>query len=188
MKFRVLLYQDTVAKPAGIPDAWPAEVWAVDDDVLSVDSPYLLMTPQEYDDYRTLHRAAYDAWVDAMSLSSVKAAKFTAVDEKTVELIKRGFEFPPGSGQRFSLSNEAQSLLLGAYQSRNEPLFSYPLSWNTLDDSSVLDIPDAETLHLFYLQATGTVRAHRDSGTALKSQVRAATTIAEVAAVEDTRQ
>jgi hypothetical protein len=187
MKFRVLLYQDAVAKPAGIPDIWPAEVATVDDDAV-VDSPYLLMTPQEYDDYRALHRSAYDAWVDATSLSTIKAAKFAAIDERTVDLIRRGFEFPPGSGQRFSLSNEAQSLLLGAYQSRNDPLFTYPISWNTLDDSGVLEIPDAETLHLFYLQATGTVRARRDSGTALKSQVRAATTTAEVAAVEDTRQ
>lgn len=187
MKFRVLLYQDVAAKPAGIPDAWPAEVTTVDDDAV-VDSPFLLMTPQEYDDYRTAHREAYDAWVDSISLAGVKAAKFQAIDEKTVELIRRGFEFPPGSGQRFSLSNEAQSLLLGAYQSRNDPLFTYPLVWNTLDDAGALEIPDAATLYLFYLQATGTVRAHRDSGTALKSQVRAATSVAEVAAVEDTRQ
>lgn len=188
MKFRVLLYQDAVAKPAGIPDVWPAEVTAVDDDVVSVDSPYLLMTPQEYDDYRTLHRAEYDAWVDARSLSSVKAAKCLAIDARTIELVSRGFDFPPGSGVYFSLSIEAQTRLISAYHSRNEPELVYPLIWNTLDDLDALEIPDSETMRLFYLQAMMTRRTWIDAGTALKSQVRAATTTAEVAAVEDTRQ
>ena len=76
---------------------------------------------------------------------------------------------------------------MGTHQAKHDPAFTYPVKWNTLDDSDVIEIADSSALHTFYLTALGTYRTHVDSGTTLKDSVRAATTIAEVDAVEDTR-
>lgn len=116
-----------------------------------------------------------------------KASLCTAIDARTGALIALGFEFPPGGGQRFSLSQEAQSRIMGADSLRLDPLFAYPLSWNTIDDMGVMSLPDAATVHAFCLTAVGTYRAHIDAGTALKDQIRAATTSAEATAVTDDR-
>lgn len=121
---------------------------------------------------------------NACLLSCCKVSKYEEIDAKTDELIVAGFVF---DNKTFSLSGSAQNRIMGTHQARNEPEFSYPLQWNTLDDSAVLSIGDAGTLHQFYLSALGTYRAHVDSGTALKGQVRDAQDIAAVDAIEDTR-
>ena len=77
--------------------------------------------------------------------------------------------------------------MMGTHQIKDDPALTYPLDWNTIDDLDVYAIPDAATLDGFYLTGVGTIRAHLDSGTALKTSVRAATTIAEVDAVVDNR-
>ncbi len=109
------------------------------------------------------------------------------IDQRTSDLIAEGFQFPPTTGLVFSLSAEAQTNLLGLESARLDPAFTYPVNWNSIDDEAVYAIPDADTAHSFYLTALGTIRAWKDSGTALKDQVRAATTPAEVAAVVDNR-
>ncbi len=121
------------------------------------------------------------------SLQEAKDFKHAAIDVRTEELIAAGFEFPTGSGLWFSLSSHAQRNLQGLDQVRDLPEVIYPVAWNTLDDSAVLSIPDSATAHGFFLTAFAVYRAHLDSGTALKDQVRAATTVAEVDAVVDAR-
>lgn len=131
----------------------------------------------------TDHKAA----AGARALAVVKHSKSNEIDARTAQLIEVGFEFPPSSGKIFSLSKEFQLMLTGLNQERTAPEVTYPVDWNTKDDSDKLSLVDADMVRSFYMTAVGTVRAHRDSGTALKDQVRAATTIAEVEAVEDTR-
>jgi len=120
-------------------------------------------------------------------LQAVKDARSFQIDQRTQQLIAEGVEFPPASGMVFSLSANAQTSLIAADNAREDPLFVYPVNWNTIDDGAVFVIPDAPTLHAFYLTALGTVRAWLDSGTAIKDQIRACTTPAQVAAVPDNR-
>ena len=125
--------------------------------------------------------------VDAAVLHLLKSAKALAVDARTAALIDLGFEFPPGSGLRFSLSLAAQSNLTNAFINRTNPAFTFPLKWTTLDSLVVIDIPDATTMGLFYGSALMTVRGHRDSGVALKARISAAVTPDEIEAVVDIR-
>jgi hypothetical protein len=116
-----------------------------------------------------------------------KSEKTGKIDERTSELILLGFKFPPDSGDYFSLSKEAQIRVHGAYTARSLPEFIYPVPWNYLDDSGVFNIADALVLESFFLTAMSTLRGRVDSGTTLKNEVRAATTVAEVKAVVDSR-
>jgi high-affinity nickel permease len=124
------------------------------------------------------------AVIAAHGLALAKSDKTVAIDDKTRELIQQGFTF---AGLVFSLSTSSQSTLLGLDALRNDPLLVYPINYNTLDDLDVYAIPDAATMHAFFLTAVGTVRAWLDSGTALKNLVRAAATVAAVNAIVDPR-
>lgn len=125
--------------------------------------------------------ASYDGIV------ALQEAKNALIDQRTTDLIEEGFQYPQGTGLLFSLSQVAQTNLLGLESAADNPAFAYPVEWNSIDDEGVYSIPDATTAHTFYLTALGTIRAWKDSGTVLKDQVRAATTPAEIAAVVDNR-
>ena len=124
---------------------------------------------------------------DAFGLKTHKNNKIDEIDIKTGELIALGFEFPSASGMRFSLSQSAQINISALYQSKDDPAITYPITYNTIDDLTTFAIPNAETLYGMYLTALATKKAHLDSGTALKNQVRAATTKAEVDLIIDNR-
>ncbi len=119
-----------------------------------------------------------------ISLSEYKAQRFTEIDEKTKELILQGFLY---NGQIFSLSLNAQINIEALHSSRLDPLLTYPITYNTLDDLEVYSIIDAEDLHLMYFTALGTKKSYVDSGTGLKNSIREAQTIAEVQAITDPR-
>lgn len=123
----------------------------------------------------------------ARALQEAKVAKQRAIDDRTSELILAGFEFPPSSGLLFSASPEMQRTLQGLYAVRSHPAITYPVVWATTDNQETVDLEDADDVESFYLTGLGTIRAYKDSGTALKLTVKAATTIAEVDAVEDNR-
>lgn len=139
-----------------------------------------------YYDYDASALVALDAETGVAhdSLAFHKDLKIVQIDARTDAMIDRGFTF---GGIIFSLSLKAQMRIEGMDRFRNDPLCEYPVSWNSLDDTQHLSIPDAATLHVFYLTAAGTLRACVDSGTALKDLVRAAATIAEVDAIVDSR-
>lgn len=110
--------------------------------------------------------------------------KNEAIDARTDELIALGFSF---AGKQFSLSRNAQLRLVGINQERANAAVTYPVRWNTIADDEVYEIADADEFESFYLTAMGTYRGHVDSGTVIKDAVRAATTISEIDAVQDTR-
>lgn len=130
--------------------------------------------------------AAIDAVVTAHdhSLSVAKVNKIAAIDGRTEALIDLGFIH---SAQNFSLSLASQSKMTAAHQIKDHVAFVYPVKWNTRQDDGAHEIVDSTEMDTFYLSAIGTIRAHLDSGTALKDAVRAATTVAEVDAVVDNR-
>lgn len=118
------------------------------------------------------------------SLEVIKRAKVNAIDERTDALIASGFSF---ASKQFSLSLFSQNKIIGTHQIKDDAALVYPIRWNTLDDEDAIEIADATQLDGFYKTALGTIRARLDSGTALKDQVRAATTIADVIGVVDNR-
>lgn len=128
--------------------------------------------------------AALDAHAADSGLEEKKHARARLVDARTDELIAAGMSY---GGQMFSLSLQSQMKMTASYVTRNDQEFTYPVVWNNIDDSNTVSLNDATDVRNFYLTALGTVRAHLDSGTALKDQIRAATTQAELDAVEDNR-
>lgn len=117
-------------------------------------------------------------------LADAKKAKLEAIDARTDELIAGGFVY---ASRLFSMSMPAQIRMIGISQVKGNPAVTYPIAWNTKDDSDVYQVANANDLEGMYLTALGTYRAHVDAGTALKDQVRAATTVSEVDAIVDTR-
>lgn len=122
--------------------------------------------------------------IGADTLEGAKKLKIAEIDSRTDALIAAGFTY---AGKVFSTSLASQAKMIGSHQIRDDANLTYPLRWNTIDDADAYDIANAGDLNGFYLTAVGTLRAHLDSGTALKDQVRAASTIAEVDAVVDNR-
>jgi len=128
-----------------------------------------------------------DATVAAHNPNSLliqKVKKGEEIDHNTAVIILKGFTY---QGKVFSLSEVAQIKLIGTYAVRNHPAFPYPVKWNTKNNYSTVSLADATALENFFLLAMQAVRVAVDSGTALKDQVRAATTQAELDAVVDNR-
>ena len=107
---------------------------------------------------------------------------YAKIGQRTDELIALGHTY---LGMQFSTSTETRTTVLAMIQSRDS--LAYPIRFNSLDDSGYVDLASAAEVVAFYENGVGTVRARLDSGTALKDQVRAATTLAELDAVVDPR-
>lgn len=131
--------------------------------------------------------AAVEAHRSDGAVAFARRIRYQEIDARTNELILAGYEFPPGSGLVFSASEDMQRTLIALYMSRNHPAISYPITWSTGDDQDQLDLVDADAIEGFYLTGLGHIRACKDSGTALKQQIKNAPSLAAVAAVADTR-
>lgn len=126
-------------------------------------------------------------YISVEELGPLKTQRMNEIDARTDQLFEQGFQYPPDSGKVFSLSVRSQLKITNAWLARDEPGFTYPVRWNTRDNTDAHEMADATALNAFYMTAIGTARAYCDSGTALKDQIRAATTSAEVNAVVDNR-
>jgi hypothetical protein len=129
--------------------------------------------------------AAHQGYGNALEIA--KSKKTDQIDAKTSRLISQGFQFPPATGQIFSLSPAGQNTLLGLNAAKDAPQLIYPVIYNTKDDEGTISLPDAATVYAFFLTAVGTYRYWLDSGTAIKDEIRDATTVAEVEAIVDPR-
>jgi len=119
---------------------------------------------------------------EAVTLAEYKTIKNDAIDTRTGELIALGYNY---AGLQFSLSQNAQINILAIDTTRDE--LSYPIDHNNIDDTAVHQLVDATDVHNMYLTALATKKAHLDSGTAFKDQVRLAVDKAGVDAVIDNR-
>lgn len=117
-------------------------------------------------------------------LAALKQYRFAGIDTRTDELIAEGFTY---ASEQFSLSLKAQNRMMGTHQVKSGAGLVYPIEWNTIDDTDMYSIPDATDLAAFYLTGLEAYRAHVDSGTALKTLVRAAATEVAINAVVDSR-
>ena len=120
---------------------------------------------------------------DLRHLPTVKARKFASIDRKTTVIIGRGFVY---NGVTHSLSENSQKNLLGIFNVRADPSV-YPIKFNSKDDATDSTISNEAEFLTMYGNAMATLRAAWDSGTALKEQVRAASTVAAVNSVIDAR-
>jgi len=120
--------------------------------------------------------------LDRSVLSELKQARNNEIDDKTGSLVGLGYTW---ATKQFSLSQNAQINIIGLDNVRTE--LTYPIIYNTINDSDVHSISDATEIHNMYLTALATKKARLDSGTSLKTQIRNATTIEEVDAVVDLR-
>jgi len=135
--------------------------------------------------------AALDALVSAHkdsddTLLISKNKKVAEIDERTEEVIARGFDY---NGKHLSLSIPAQIKWSGAYQVRDmlQALGAFPLVVNTQDDLDTYSIADGVELEGVYKTIVGTVLTILSTDTALKDLVRAAATVVEVEAIVDNR-
>ena len=119
-----------------------------------------------------------------ISLTEYKTTKNNAIDTRTGELISNGYVY---AGKTFSLSGNAQTNILALFATKGHPALVYPIQYSTIDDVGTYDVLNATDVENMYLTALGTKRAHLDSGTSLKNQVRAAIDKAGVDAVIDNR-
>lgn len=120
--------------------------------------------------------------IDNLTLDEYKQEKFKDIDDKTAELISAGYTY---DSKQFSLSTSAQINLSALRESKD--IMTYPIKYNTLDDTDTYSVTDATAVENMYRQALAVKKGHLDAGTDLKDQVRAAATKTEVDAVVDNR-
>ena len=133
----------------------------------------------------TTEQGAIDKWGSVATddtLSGHKVAKNKEIDKRTGEIISMGFVY---ATKVYSLSNNAQLNLLGIDIKRNDGIL--PITFNTIDDLDEVTLTTATEIDGFFMTALGTKKAHLDSGTSLKLQVRNAIDKAGVDAVIDNR-
>lgn len=136
------------------------------------------------DDYTQAEKAIIDAAIaNYDSLKIAKREKCLEIDLRTQSLIAQGFSY---GGKILSLSDNAQRYYLGL--AIGAQMLTYPITVNALNDlDGTVTLNSANEALACYTVAMGTVAAHLGSGTALKSQVRAATSLVDLGAITDSR-
>jgi hypothetical protein len=123
-----------------------------------------------------------DQIIACFPLEEAKAKKFAEIDSRTRELVSEGFTH---AGKVCSLSVQAQLAILGLYIVRAS--LTYPISWNTKDDFDAVSLADEAAVEAFFAEAIAAIRAPLDSGTAIKTNTRAAANRDAVKAISDNR-
>jgi len=118
------------------------------------------------------------------TLARARTLRIAEIDRNTRRLIAKGFEW---GGKTFSLSPASQSTVTGQQIALLSNLLAFPVKWNTKDDTDTVELSDESQATAFFAAALGTVRAHLESGTALKDLVRAASSIEDVMGISDDR-
>ena len=125
----------------------------------------------------TIHR-------ESATLYEYKQVKFLEIKLKTdLIILSTGFIY---NGKTFSLEDSQQLNILGA-ERRKDVQAILPLEFNTIDDMDTEILETAAEVDNFFDAALLSKKTILDSATALKSQVRAATTKDEVDLVIDNR-
>lgn len=124
---------------------------------------------------------------EAEKLPALQAEKAARILARTAELQALGFEFPPGSGQRFSLTQEASNYWVSMMVAAGAGLLQYPVNAGIMGDGTYA-LADASAVATFCAAALDRGRALVEGEADLKRQVYAATTIAALDAVTDGRE
>jgi len=138
-------------------------------------SPQPMMSRAEFEAHRML----------SMPLEQARSYQNARIDINTPKVIAAA-TFVYG-GKQFSITPTAQFNTHVMWTRRNEVGFAYPVVRSTKDSLSSVSLPDAAAVEAFYTASENAVRAFLDEGNALKAQVNALATVAEVAAFVDPR-
>lgn len=117
------------------------------------------------------------------TLDCLKAKRFAEVDARTDEIVAGGFTYLDGN--RYSLSNEAQSRFLAMLVAKD--FLTYPILYNSIDDLRELSLANGDEVLNFVFTAMGAMRSYLDSGTTIKDALRNATTEDEINTIVDPR-
>jgi hypothetical protein len=154
-RYASTFHSGSVMAPDGWPDRWYEipEGWSLADVQVRFggDGPlapkFEQFTGEQMNAIRASLGDAFQAILDASEDSQRRRAALEERDTRTRAEIAEGFEYPPGTGQRFSLSLPAQLNLAHA----RTPGF-LPHTWSTLDGVVVL-FQTADEFEPFYAAA-----------------------------------
>lgn len=118
-------------------------------------------------------------------LKPLKIARAAEIDARTEELIAEGFV--GSTSKRFRIDDCALVRYNVMYLTRNAGSSVYPKVINVYTNDAVQNLPTVAAVEQFCTEVFLGQQAIIDSGTALKVQIIAATTIAEIDAVVDNR-
>lgn len=157
--------EDGAAPSVGSWVACPAEFWRTDSDLLATDGDVVRLKN------------------DAELLAENRPRRLAAVDARTAALISEGFTH---AGKQFSLSLTAQANWLGVLSTGAADALTYPYPVATLGNAYHLaaDAVEMATIASAAQTRKGWAVA---TGAALKMALNDAATLAELAAVVDTR-
>lgn len=122
--------------------------------------------------------------IKALNLEEYKLYRIEEIKQRTVELILQGFVY---NNVLFKLDEDAQIGLLALYDTRNDPVITYPQPYGNKDDTVVYQIQSAQDLEGMYLTALGTKKHWLETEDVLKQQIQACTTYQEVQNIIDNR-
>jgi hypothetical protein len=148
----------------------PEKYWKVDGDAV------VEMTDEE--------KIAKDELIRG-PLEEQKKIRREDINARTVALINVGYEYPPGSGTFYSLSDTAQRNLAELDKIRDA--LNYPFKMASIDDSFVASVADAAEVNARYTAGLGRIQWAYATGNNLKSDINAAATQAELDAIIDNR-
>lgn len=158
--------------PSILPIIDPAAKWTVRDGVLESWSSQTHPAPPTAEE------------IAIAEVVAAKAAKIQAIKARTIALVETG-TFAYG-GQQFGLDSQTRSNWVGAISAVNAGLMQYPRQVTSITGARVTINSDTEA-KAFYASGVAAVAALEESAYALVDAVLAATTLAQVEAVTDTR-
>lgn len=133
-------------------------------------------------------RAAFGVYQDiaipVRSFDNELRKRLDAVDGVTAGLIVRGHEFPLGSGDYYSLSVQAQLMLVGVAGNLSESL---PVAWWTIDSSKEILLLNPTSYFQFFNSAFSTVKEARFSGAQLRRLLHACSSPEDLDDIVDSR-
>ena len=121
--------------------------------------------------------------VDEEELPGFKQEKIDAIDDRTSELICEGYEF---DGKIFDTDPNAQFNWKNMFDLTNAGILPFPVATCTKFNMHY-EFVNQDSVNAFYLGGVGHIQGELASGRALKYQVLACTTKAEVDAIVDPR-
>lgn len=129
------------------------------------------------------HKWDGSSYVVDWDLDHVKADRNAEINARTREIIAEGVTY---DGRQFPLDLPDQSTWHGLFNAVAAGQASYPIKVMDVSDEPYY-CADATAFQTMYFTGFGAVNAILEGGRALKAQVNAATTKAEIDAVVDTR-
>jgi len=132
-------------------------------------------------------QAEIDQYTPTLTLEQAKTNKIAQIDANSPVLIASGFDY---NGNQMSLSPNAQgnanSLCIKILLDPDPDTNLFPRGWSKMDGSEYM-ISDSAEFKAIFESGGNRVEQVLDDGRALRLQVIAATTIAQVDAIEDNR-